>query len=358
MKALGTKFTLQAALLLLLSSAAEPLLADNQHGADLEVCNQGTVPVEVVTAEKNSPLTGLLGLSSDVLGTTVAPGKCETVWNDFPTGQDAAYIGFGFTDATGQWGSGTIAQVPDFGVYYQWLRSHKILSSAAHPMCAQKDATGYRSDGDIPVNCAELKYGRTFTGPPATPDPRYGPLLPLTSALFFDPGTVCDNVSNYQPCGSFYLNISPSANSRELNAKQGTPSGADEAKGSSGDSVGSQVLKALAKAAAEEGQKQAQRKAQAAAAAPAGGFTSFEAGCNAFYDDPANARLSMSDSAGFCACLSAQYRNLMTPEEEAKYANDYERLFHGGIAQPLGFGLSKSDPAWPRLHPAVEQCQR
>ncbi len=128
--------------------------------------------------------------------------------------------------------------------------------------------------------------------------------------------------------------------------------------GDSGDSVGTQVMKALAKGAAEEHQKQAQRQAQVAAAAPRGGFTHFVDGCNAFYRDPANARLSMSDAAGWCACLSAQYRNLMTPEEEAKYANDFGRLFHAGIAQPWGYGLSKSDPAWPRLHPAVDKCAR
>lgn len=66
----------------------------------------------------------------------------------------------------------------------------------------------------------------------------------------------------------------------------------------------------------------------------------------------------MSDATGWCACLSEQYRNLMSPEEEAKYANDFARLFNVGIAQPLGFGLSKSDPAWPRLHPAVDRCVR
>jgi hypothetical protein len=91
---------------------------------------------------------------------------------------------------------------------------------------------------------------------------------------------------------------------------------------------------------------------------PAGRLRALCGCCNAFYRDPANARLSMSDAAGWCGCLSEQYRNLMTPEEESKYANDFGRLFHGGIAQPYGFGLSKSDPAWPRLHPAVEKCAR
>jgi hypothetical protein len=363
MKALGTKLALQAALFLLLSSAAVPVRAQNLpppanpvSDVDFEVCNKGTVPVEVVTATKNEPLLGLAGLYWDVVGTTVAPGKCEKVYGDTRLGAPAVYMAFGFADAKGQWGSGTIAQVPDFGIFYRWLQSRKIVTGAAHAICAQKDATGYRSNGDIPANCAGLKYRSDYTGHLIAPDARYGPLLPLTSALFFEPEFCSDNLRNTH-C-SLYLNISPSATDRELHAAVGTASGADDAKGDGGDSLVTQLLKAVAKDAAEKRQAEAQRQAQVAAAAPPNGFARFEDGCNAFYRDPANARLSMSDAPGWCACLSGQYRNLMTPEEEAKYANDFGRLFHGGIAQPLGFGLSKSDPAWPRLHPTVEQCQR
>jgi hypothetical protein len=39
----------------------------------------------------------------------------------------------------------------------------------------------------------------------------------------------------------------------------------------------------------------------------------------------------------------------MTPKEDVLYANNYEDKFPCGIAQPWGYGLSKSDPAWPRL---------
>jgi hypothetical protein len=359
--ATGTKPALQAALFLLLFSAALSLRAQsntNNSEVDLHVCNKGAVPVEVVAARKDEFVPGAL-LGWAVAGTTVAPGECKFVYGS--TAGLPAYIAFGFADAKGQWGSGKIAQVPDFGSFIRWFHDNKILTGATVTLCAQKGETSFGTDGDLPSNCAGLKYSTNhFTGRVDAPDGKYGPLLPLASALFFETDNQhCrDSFGSLgAPC-SYYLNISPSAASRELNAKQGTASGEDEAKGSSGDSLGTQVLKAIAKSAAEEGQKQAQRKAQTAAAAPTGGFKSFEQGCNAFYDDPANARLSMSDSAGWCACLSKQYRSLMSPEEEAKYANDYQRLFHGGIAQPWGYGLSKSDPAWPRLHPAVDKCQR
>ena len=33
-------------------------------------------------------------------------------------------------------------------------------------------------------------------------------------------------------------------------------------------------------------------------------------------------------------------------------------LVQGGIAQPWGYGLSKSDPAWPRLNPVAVSCMQ
>jgi hypothetical protein len=87
--------------------------------------------------------------------------------------------------------------------------------------------------------------------------------------------------------------------------------------------------------------------------APTGRFTRFIDGCNAFYRDPANARYRKLDSDAWCKCLSDQYQYVMTPEQESYYANDYAHRFRGEIAQPRE---SSTDPAWPRLHPAVERC--
>jgi hypothetical protein len=87
--------------------------------------------------------------------------------------------------------------------------------------------------------------------------------------------------------------------------------------------------------------------------APTGRFTRFIDGCDAFYRDPANARYRKLDSDAWCECLSDPYQHVMTPEQESYYANDYARHFRGEIAQPRE---SSTDPAWPRLHPAVERC--
>jgi len=112
MKALGTRRALQAALLLLLFGAAVPLrsqgLNSDSSAVNLAVCNKGTVPVEVVAAQKNDTILYYW----DVNGTTVPPGQCKDVY--WSSAGYPAYIAFGFADAKGQWGSGRIAQVPDF----------------------------------------------------------------------------------------------------------------------------------------------------------------------------------------------------------------------------------------------------
>ena len=82
---------------------------------------------------------------------------------------------------------------------------------------------------------------------------------------------------------------------------------------------------------------------------PPGRFARFVDGCNAFFRDPANSR-HRNATAG-CECLSKQYRNVMSRDEESLYGNDFERLFWRGIAEP-----KSTDPAWQRLHPACDRC--
>jgi len=84
---------------------------------------------------------------------------------------------------------------------------------------------------------------------------------------------------------------------------------------------------------------------------PAGRFARFVDGCNAFYRDPANAKYHMLNATAWCECLSEHYRNVMTPDEESFYANDYEHRFRGEIVQP-----KSTNPAWQRLHPACVVC--
>jgi len=91
---------------------------------------------------------------------------------------------------------------------------------------------------------------------------------------------------------------------------------------------------------------------------PAPRFAHFIDGCNAFFRDPKNARFAPSDPTGYCQCLSDGYKGVMTPAEDLSYANDFEDKFQHGIAQPWGYGSSKSDPAWPRLNPVAVSCMQ
>jgi hypothetical protein len=91
---------------------------------------------------------------------------------------------------------------------------------------------------------------------------------------------------------------------------------------------------------------------------PAPRFAHFIDGCNAFFRDPKNAKFAPSDPTGYCQCLSDGYKDVMTPAEDVLYANNFQEKFWGGIAQPWGYGSSKSDPAWPRLNPVAVSCMQ
>ena len=91
---------------------------------------------------------------------------------------------------------------------------------------------------------------------------------------------------------------------------------------------------------------------------PAPRFAHFVDGCNAFFRDPQNARFAPSDPTGYCQCLGDGYKGVMTPAEDLSYANNFEEKFQHGIAQPWGYGSSKSDPAWPRLNPVAVSCMQ
>jgi hypothetical protein len=55
----------------------------------------------------------------------------------------------------------------------------------------------------------------------------------------------------------------------------------------------------------------------------------------------------------FDETLAAKYQGVMTRDEEYYYANDFGARFRDQIMQDRAHC---ADPAWPRLHPAVEEC--
>ncbi|HEY3838423.1 MAG TPA: hypothetical protein VGL72_17710 [Bryobacteraceae bacterium] len=87
---------------------------------------------------------------------------------------------------------------------------------------------------------------------------------------------------------------------------------------------------------------------------PPGRFTHLIDAANAFLRDPANAPYRSRYETTFYMLLVDKYRGVMTPEEEYYYANDFAVRFRDEIEGPRA---NSSDPAWPRLHPAVEETK-
>jgi hypothetical protein len=90
---------------------------------------------------------------------------------------------------------------------------------------------------------------------------------------------------------------------------------------------------------------------------PPGRYARFVDGANAFFRERARANpvkfgSSSSHDTALCQRTAELYDSKMTREEEYYYANDFGSRF----LPIMGQRASCPDPAWPQLHPVVEQC--
>lgn len=229
----------------------------------LSVCNQGSVSAEVVVAIKTSDFPRRLPGTYywKVQGTMVVPNDCTTVRDD----DDPAYIAFGFADSRGEWGSGTISEVPDLGLVQHHIfgKDEKVVTAANKMMCARKDATLYAINDELSTDCA------TMTVKSEDAEHGHGAFFPLTSALYFYPESHnCGkppeiSFTDWCSPAEYDLNISPDGSHRELHASQGSKTAAAAASKRREDAAANQLLQDFAKAIADERQRQAQAAADA-----------------------------------------------------------------------------------------------
>ena len=234
MKEPGTRRVLHIALFLIVFSAAAPLRAQTRPSdgylsrAYLDVCDTGTVAVVVLTAKKYADFQRGFGKYSWEITTTVVPsGKCRNVfWDSNGDGVDLAFV---FADAKGQWGAGTIAQVPDLGTYSSLLQTRPVMSkgNSAISVCAPLVETSYKVDDSPKVDCATMRLT-----PVKGAQEVHGPFVPVTAILHFEDAEQClgDSVAGERRtlvnC-NFYLNVSPGGTGRDLHAMPGAGGGVD-----------------------------------------------------------------------------------------------------------------------------------
>jgi len=210
MRCPAKKWGLRGMFLLLMLSGALPL-----HAQTLDVCNKGTVTVEVVIAMRATDVA--FRPYWVITGTPVAPGPCKRVYDEGRgkwTGNEyPAYLGFGFADSQGQWGAGTVKEMPKMGDSTWGLISHPILKEGEKTLCVHRDKTYYKLMVDSPeTNCATLRVAGADAGE--------GPFVPLTTLFYFQPERG-RNQKQYDPFlgdsidvwvgGDYYLNIAPDA---------------------------------------------------------------------------------------------------------------------------------------------------
>ena len=88
---------------------------------------------------------------------------------------------------------------------------------------------------------------------------------------------------------------------------------------------------------------------------PPGRFAHLVDACNSWLRDPANAKYRTGNDTAYCECLGEKEESVMTAEEVYYYANDFGTRVWRGIAQPQQYC---TDPAWPRLHPPLDDCRQ
>ena len=223
--------------------------------ATLDVCNKGTVAVEVVVAKKED---FSFVDSLDVYGWThIPPGACKQVYEAVGGEKGAglpAYIGFAIYER-GQISAGTIDPVPDLGLMkWTWISDVHVLTKADKKFCVSMAGASYQIRRDAEPDCS------TFH--PNHHD--HGPYSPLAAAVYFQPQlSFFWDVTDKFEGGKYYLNVAPKPGDRNLHASKGTESGAD-AKDDDVDVA--KALKKLGDAAEEIRRRQAAQERAAAEA--------------------------------------------------------------------------------------------
>ncbi|HKV62184.1 MAG TPA: hypothetical protein VJO16_09740 [Candidatus Acidoferrum sp.] len=259
------KWGLQGMLFLFLLGGVLPLRA--QDYATLDVCNKGTVGVDVVVAsEDDDPL---LGYSLDVSGWVhLRPGDRKRVLRiSGPSGRskestNPAYLGFGFFDSHGEFTPASIDRVPDFGYwYYNWAQALAnrvdrglVLTKSSKRLCVHQDAMSYKVRSKSEINCASFH--------PSGNDG--APFFPLAAALRFQPVASWTN----HPVGGgvevlggdYYLDVAPTPKDTELHASSGAASAKDNKDTSSADAL--KLLKQIIDAMPTPEQRRAQEEAE------------------------------------------------------------------------------------------------
>ena len=205
--------------------------------AFLTVCNKGQVTVEVVAVAMTSEL---FTPHWEVEGTSIAPKACEFTYEGRGLRQ-RVFLGFGFKNSRGEFVSGRVSSVPDFGkTSYRDLvtatmegatERTALQALSGRSVCVHPDRTLWGTkDQTFPAagNCAEFQLGG---GAPVGT----GGFHSLSLVLEFRPGaSKCFTGRNPMGAvtfdcygGEHYMNVSANSATGDVKVTEGTAAGED-----------------------------------------------------------------------------------------------------------------------------------
>ena len=224
------------------------------------VCNQGRIDVNVVIGTQ-APLPLFVRNLDVAAWTSIKPGSCRQVYHgvgDYDTGEGimSSYLGFGFYNSRNQLIAGHAGRLPDLGFFkYGTL----ILTAANDRFCVRDTSSTYTIREHAVLDCATFRSSANDPGG-YTSFPTVLKILPRPWG--------CDESTNVCSFGDFYLNVTATADSPEIQIT-GRIGKDEQPEQSAGPGLGSQILQQLEKAAAERNSGPLQEQPDTAAQARA-----------------------------------------------------------------------------------------
>jgi len=203
-------------LLMLLGGAS---VAHAQVGnATLDVCNQGTIAVNLFSAKEYH---GLFSTELQVYGWThIEPGTCQRVYwahGEAASVGEGVYLGLA-TIERGEISGFYVDRAPDLGEdgeFWDGFTKFHVLAESHRQFCASLNGMNYAIDSNATLHCSTFHSDNTGDAP----------YVWLASALYFQPrlaglcGQACPND------GKYFLRVAPRPNDYELHASAGTGAG-------------------------------------------------------------------------------------------------------------------------------------
>lgn len=200
------EYTMSRLILVLLFGLALTPLAAHAQSVTLDVCDTGTIDVDVFVSRAGS-----------VSNSHIRPSTCVAVAKTAGGGMQPAYLGLAFTDSRGQWGAARrFDRVPSMGVRGLPLATRLAMSARSEPLPRSPEIlTGANSNATVRHGNANVSLPLQLLFQPPNPECRTVPTGNSSTSTVGGRQTTTVEVTNSCEDVVYTLTVEPYADSRE-----------------------------------------------------------------------------------------------------------------------------------------------